>query len=49
MDIVLKNISVAKVDSLFDPTISLIVGISFFLPLRSAQKWSFKTKLRLVI
>lgn len=30
-DVVRKNISVAKVDSLFDPTISLIVGISFFL------------------
>lgn len=26
-----KNIAVAKIDSLFDPTISLIVGISFFL------------------
>ncbi|MCA1042428.1 ATP-binding cassette domain-containing protein [Bacillus infantis] len=30
-DVVEKNISVAKVDSLFDPTISIIVGISFFL------------------
>jgi ATP-binding cassette, subfamily B, multidrug efflux pump len=30
-DVVQKNISVAKVDSLFDPTISIIVGISFFL------------------
>lgn len=30
-DVVEKNISVAKIDSLFDPTISLIVGISFFL------------------
>lgn len=30
-DVVKKNISVAKVDALFDPTISLIVGISFFL------------------
>jgi ATP-binding cassette, subfamily B, multidrug efflux pump len=29
--VVQKNISVAKVDSLFDPTISIIVGISFFL------------------
>src|SRR5690606_10555926 len=26
-----KNMRVAKIDSLFDPTISLIVGISFFL------------------
>ncbi|MFD1735916.1 ABC transporter transmembrane domain-containing protein [Bacillus salitolerans] len=30
-DVVDKNISVARVDALFDPTISLIVGISFFL------------------
>jgi ATP-binding cassette, subfamily B, multidrug efflux pump len=30
-EVVQKNISVAKVDSLFDPTISIIVGISFFL------------------
>lgn len=30
-DVVKKNIAVAKVDSLFDPTISIIVGISFFL------------------
>jgi ATP-binding cassette, subfamily B, multidrug efflux pump len=30
-DVVDKNISVAKVDSLFDPTISIIVGVSFFL------------------
>lgn len=30
-DVVKKNISVAKIDSLFDPTISIIVGISFFL------------------
>lgn len=30
-DVVEKNVSVAKVDSLFDPTISIIVGISFFL------------------
>jgi len=30
-DVVKKNISVAKVDALFDPTISIIIGISFFL------------------
>lgn len=30
-DVVHKNIIVAKIDSLFDPTISLLVGISFFL------------------
>ena len=30
-DVVEKNIAVARVDALFDPTITLIVGISFFL------------------
>ncbi|UOE92749.1 ABC transporter transmembrane domain-containing protein [Alkalihalobacillus sp. LMS39] len=30
-EVVNKNIAVAKVDALFDPTISLIVGISYFL------------------
>lgn len=30
-DVVKKNVHVAKVDSLFDPTISAIVGVSFFL------------------
>ncbi|OIJ17930.1 multidrug ABC transporter permease/ATP-binding protein [Anaerobacillus alkalidiazotrophicus] len=30
-DVVEKNISVARVDSFFDPTISLIVSLSFFL------------------
>ncbi|MET3574842.1 ABC transporter ATP-binding protein [Bhargavaea ullalensis] len=30
-DVVDKNVRVAKVDALFDPTISLIVGVSFFL------------------
>lgn len=30
-EVVDKNIAVAKVDSLYDPTINLIVGISFFL------------------
>ncbi len=30
-DVVDKNIRVARVDALFDPTISLIVGVSFFL------------------
>ncbi|WP_085522528.1 ABC transporter ATP-binding protein [Tuberibacillus sp. Marseille-P3662] len=32
-DVVNKNISVAKVDALFDPTITLIVGLSYFLTL----------------
>jgi len=30
-DVVEKNIAVSKVDALFDPTIQLIIGISFFL------------------
>lgn len=30
-DVVQKNMLVAKIDSLYDPTISIIVGISFFL------------------
>lgn len=30
-DVVKKNLEVAKVDALFDPTIQLIIGISFFL------------------
>lgn len=30
-DVVEKNVAVAKIDALFDPTISVIVGISYFL------------------
>ncbi|WP_214482374.1 ABC transporter transmembrane domain-containing protein [Bacillus sp. SM2101] len=30
-DVVKKNVTVARIDSLFDPTISLIVGLSFLL------------------
>lgn len=30
-DAVKKNLAVARIDSLFDPTISLIIGLSFFL------------------
>ncbi|WP_332633678.1 ABC transporter transmembrane domain-containing protein [Halalkalibacter flavus] len=30
-EVVEKNVAVAKIDALFDPTISLIVGISYFL------------------
>jgi ATP-binding cassette, subfamily B, multidrug efflux pump len=32
-EVVQKNIAVAKVDALFDPTISIVIGISFFLSL----------------
>jgi ATP-binding cassette, subfamily B, multidrug efflux pump len=38
-DVVEKNILVAKVDSLFDPTISIIVGISFFLSVAFGAKF----------
>lgn len=37
-DVVDKNYAVAKIDSLFDPTISIIVGLSFFLSL-AAGAW----------
>ncbi|GAB6889993.1 ABC transporter transmembrane domain-containing protein [Geobacillus stearothermophilus] len=30
-DVVAKNVAVAKIDALFDPTIGLLVGLSFFL------------------
>ena len=38
-EVVEKNMRVAKVDSLFDPTISLIVGISFFLSIFYGTKF----------
>ncbi|QED47645.1 ABC transporter transmembrane domain-containing protein [Cytobacillus dafuensis] len=38
-DVVQKNVSVAKIDSLFDPTISIIVGISFFLSIAFGAKY----------
>ncbi|WP_026566604.1 ABC transporter transmembrane domain-containing protein [Bacillus sp. UNC41MFS5] len=38
-DVVQKNIIVAKIDSLFDPTISIIVGISFFLSIVFGSKY----------
>lgn len=38
-DVVSKNIVVAKIDSLYDPTISLIVGISFFLSIVFGAKF----------
>lgn len=38
-DVVQKNMMVAKVDSLFDPTISIIVGISFFLAIVFGAKY----------
>lgn len=38
-EVVAKNTRVAKVDSLFDPTISLVVGISFFLTIIFGAKF----------
>ncbi len=44
-DVVDKNIAVARVDSLFDPTIQLIVGISFFLSLAFGSVYVLEQKL----
>lgn len=38
-DVVDKNVMVAKVDSLYDPTISIIVGLSFFLSIAFGAKY----------
>lgn len=38
-EVVEKNIHVAKIDSLFDPTISLVVGISYFLSIAFGAKF----------
>lgn len=38
-DVVQKNIVVAKIDSLYDPTISIITGISFFLSIVFGAKY----------
>lgn len=38
-DVVQKNISVAKIDALFDPTISLIISISFFLAIAFGARY----------
>jgi ATP-binding cassette subfamily B multidrug efflux pump len=38
-DAVEKNIRVARIDALFDPTISLIVGLSFFLAVSFGAKY----------
>ncbi|OEF99333.1 multidrug ABC transporter permease/ATP-binding protein [Vulcanibacillus modesticaldus] len=45
IDTVKKNIAVAKVDSLFDPTITLIVGISFFLAIAFGSMYVIKEEL----
>lgn len=38
-DVVRKNIVVAKIDALYDPTISIIVGISYFLSIVFGAKY----------
>jgi ATP-binding cassette, subfamily B, multidrug efflux pump len=43
--VVEKNVAVARVDSLFDPTIQLIVGISFFLSLAFGSIYVVERKL----
>jgi ATP-binding cassette, subfamily B, multidrug efflux pump len=43
--VVVKNVAVARVDSLFDPTIQLIVGISFFLSLAFGSIYVVERKL----
>jgi ATP-binding cassette, subfamily B, multidrug efflux pump len=46
-DVVRKNMKVAKVDALFDPTISLIVGLSFFLAVSFGSYFVIKEELTL--
>ncbi|HWL11721.1 MAG TPA: ABC transporter transmembrane domain-containing protein [Ureibacillus sp.] len=41
-EVVYKNMKVAKIDSLFDPTISLIVGLSFMLSLGFGAKFIYE-------
>lgn len=38
-DVVQKNIAVAKIDALYDPTINVIVGLSFFLAVAFGAKF----------
>ncbi|WP_026692376.1 ABC transporter transmembrane domain-containing protein [Peribacillus kribbensis] len=38
-DVVTKNMTVARIDSLFDPTISIIVAVSFFLSVSFGSKY----------
>ncbi|MDN3014643.1 ABC transporter transmembrane domain-containing protein [Paenibacillus sp. BSR1-1] len=44
-DVVQKNIVVGKIDSLYDPTISIIVGISFFLSIVFGAKYVLNNEL----
>ncbi len=38
-DVVAKNIEVARIDALYDPTISIIVGLSFFLAIGFGSRY----------
>ncbi|MEB6548301.1 ABC transporter transmembrane domain-containing protein [Heyndrickxia sporothermodurans] len=44
-DIVKKNVAVAKIDSLFDPTISIVIGLSFFLSIVFGAKYVISNEL----
>ncbi|WP_409294266.1 ABC transporter transmembrane domain-containing protein [Peribacillus sp. SCS-26] len=44
-DVVQKNMTVARIDALFDPTISIIVGISFFLSIAFGSKFVLNEEL----
>ncbi|MCL6517249.1 ABC transporter transmembrane domain-containing protein [Alicyclobacillus sp.] len=46
-DVVAKNIAVARIDALFDPTIQLIVGISYFLAVAVGAVWVVQGSLTL--
>lgn len=46
-EVVVKNMAVAKVDSLFDPTIMLIVGFSYFLAIAFGAKDVIQDRLTL--
>ncbi|AHF06846.1 ABC transporter transmembrane domain-containing protein [Desulfitobacterium metallireducens] len=46
-EVVVKNMAVAKVDSLFDPTIMLIVGFSYFLAIAFGSKDVIQDRLTL--
>lgn len=40
-DVVVKNLKVSKIDALFDPTITLVIGISYFLSIVFGAKLVF--------
>ncbi len=46
-DIIVKNIEVAKIDSLYNPTISIVVAISFFLAISFGSRYVMTGELSL--